>query len=488
MSDRHFRHHTRVVDPIPAGSSGLIVQLEQAPTVQRKLIVTDQNGEAVENVSVSISADGLSGGPGNVSGITEIDLPDRSGGPCTINFYSKGHLPLSLEGVDTENLPEPWPVELRAISGIQGRVLADGAPVRRAKVNLFSQVQAPQVKKKGNTISRRDFFDLSRATCDKQGVFQVEHSHDGGYVLIASARGYADALFELPNYEAAQGETGITLAMNKGGEVSGTVFDAAGKPASRALLALNHQLHKLHRKRAGRDGTFRFRGVPEGRWMLRVVQDFDSGFGVSTFDMAEDWQFPANCTVVANQTTQFDLHLLDPAGTSVRGTWDGASERDEGWSATLSTPLTGAFGGDPFEDRWSSEQPLTSGQKFEFSARPGRDYHLRLSHASLRGRLYRKIAASDLPAQVDAPTSFTTLRAHLRTPIANGETAEGLIVEWEQDAWTYRAFLSPKEDGTFGPLRVPVGTLTLTWKTPGSAEATDLQVEALPDQERDVEL
>ncbi len=345
-----------------------------------------------------------------------------------------------------------------------------------------------QVKKKGNAVSSRSFFDLSKASCNKQGAFQVQHSTNGSLVLIASARGYADALLELPNYEAAQGQGGITLAMNKGGEIKGTVFDAFGKPVPRAYLVLNHEFHKLHRKRASKDGSFHFRGIPEGRWMLRSVEDFDSGFGESTIDVDQDWSFPMNCTVVANQTTHFDLHLLDPAGTSVCGTWDGESERDEGWSATLSTPFTGAFGGDPFEDRWSSQQPLTSGQEFEFSTRPGRAYHLRLSHASLRGQLYRKIPASDLPAQVDPPTSFTTLRAHFRTPIANGETAEGLIVEWEQETWTYRAFLNPKEDGTFGPTLVPAGTLTLTWKAPGSAKAVDMQVEALPDQERDVEL
>ncbi len=363
-----------------------------------------------------------------------------------------------------------------------------GAPVRRAKVRLFSRGQALQVKKKGNAVSRRSFADLSKAPCDKQGAFQVEHSHDGDFVLIASARGYADALLELPTYEAAKGEGGVAFAMNKGGEVKGTVLDAFGEPVPRAYLVLNHELHKLHRKRAGRDGSFHFRGIPEGRWMLSVVEEFDSGFYSSTIDVEEDWRFPTNCTVVADKTTSFDLHLPDPSGTWIRGGWHDAGERGEGWTATISTLSAGLLGGDPFVDRWSDEQPLTPGEAFEIPVQPGRGYHLRLTHASVPGMLSREVPAADLPAQVTLPSEFTTFRAHPRASITNTADADALIVEWKQSGWSYRARLRPNEDGTFGPTLVPTGSLNLLWKVPGGDEIVDMLVEAKPSQILDAEL
>ncbi|MDF1838290.1 MAG: carboxypeptidase-like regulatory domain-containing protein, partial [Planctomycetota bacterium] len=486
VHDRSFRHASHAIASLPKDMGALVIQLEAVPHVVRTLQVQGTQGQPIESVVIDVSVEGGEGSMEERSGSAELSLPDPSWGPTSITVQAQGHLIREFEVADAGSLPEPWVIELQPAPGIRGTVVTPGKPRVRAEVSLLRQVKPERVSRKGNAISRAGESPAEKEDCAKDGTFFVNHPHDGAFVMIASARGFADALAVLPDYKAGEGQAGIVLEMNGGGELQGTVLDSLGQPVPRAFLVLNHEFHKLRRKRAGKDGSFRFSGVPEGDWILRTVEDFDSEFFGSTIQVTEDWKFPMNCQVVAGEVTRFDLHLPDPNGSAVRGFWSGEGEEAMGWTVLLSTSYGGIFGGDPFATRWSEEQPLVAGREFEFGVQRGRDYYVQLKAEGLAGMLSREILASELPAQLDPPSRFVTLRTTL--PRDGAPRVSDLTLEWNEGPWALRTYLTANEDGTFGPTLVPVGSLNLTWQVPGADQVEGRTVEAAGGRELVIEL
>jgi len=169
-------------------------------------------------------------------------------------------------------------IELRLVQngGLRGRVIAadGGAPIGWS-------VEVVTVDRQG----RRSLVKRARPL-DDQGRFLADDLAPGTYHLWASAENSAatqGAAFELRAGETLEG---VTLTLNAGGSIAGTIQDGDGRalPGAEALLmpadldAEREQAESLlrtplfgKRDRTDASGQFRLAHVPPGEYKLRLL-------------------------------------------------------------------------------------------------------------------------------------------------------------------------------------------------------------------------
>jgi len=145
----------------------------------------------------------------------------------------------SSEDVDVDD------VELPGAERVSGRVTDEaGKPVSGAKVRVRS----------GSLFEEEDVVSYAEATTGADGAFSIGNAPGKSGSLSVRAPGYApSSLFSMQR-------TGVEKAtLKKGGIVSGTVLDPAGKPAE-GVIVLSGSLAV----KTDASGNYRLAGVPRG--------------------------------------------------------------------------------------------------------------------------------------------------------------------------------------------------------------------------------
>ena len=482
--DPSFQHKTILVEPLPNPIKNLIVQLKPAQTVQRDLILTGSDGSQVEQGRVLLKMEETHGWTDFVDGKASLHLPAGLDQTFQATILAPGFASTKLEGLDAQTLPDPWNLDLAPLPGIKGIVFANGKPLAGAKVRLYNQVEAGKFMIHGDDVNLSAALDDKGVDTDAEGRFAFYLPGPGELILTVKAKGFADGLLLVNNYQPEVGATDLELELNEGGQLKGQILDHLGQPVPRARLVVDHPYHKSKRRRANRDGAYHFKDLPEGSWYLRRVDEYASGYFDQESRAPKGWTYPSNCEVIPGKTTQFDLRLADPNS--------GLVELRAQGSRALTARIEIANGSyrdrDPFLQDWEASVPLTLGASTEIPVQAARNYELYLETDGMQGRLYRTLAAEDLPVHLDIDLAFGRLTFGTQAMLAEGGTLEYLTVRQDASGWTYSHGVLLNDAGQAETLLVPSGELHVTYKLEGPGEPQRIQVQVAAGEEANVEL
>lgn len=476
VRDDSLLHQAKVVDPLPLEPQTIRVQLLPAQVVERTLELRGSEDSPVTNYSVRIQTeDGTRSWDGQGENVA-LHLPSYPDAAFQLTVTSREFETLEVERLMTAGLPDPWVVQLEALPGIRGRVVHGGRPLSGASVKLLRKYTAEHVGVKGNRVSRVA-GEPDETRTDKNGDFVLYPRDSGEYVVFASARRKTDQIEDLGLVTVENRVEGIELELREPGELRGTVRDHTGAVVAGAHLVLGHPFHDRLRKRSGRDGTFRFRKVPEGDWYLRVVQEFDDGFWNRRLEVPEGWEYPTNCRISTGETTLHDVVLPDPAGGFIGGLWNPKGLGSERMRAELTSGGWLRDGQDPFTESWEGSTELRVGEEFRIDAPLGREYSLSLSGEESGNLLRRTIQADELPLDITREFSFARLTLEPAGARAGQQATGELHVSWSEGPWAFDRNLKPDGEGRYGPLTVPAGKLRVTYEVRGEQDWRELDLE-----------
>lgn len=204
--------------------------------------------------------------------------------------------------------PAKLAITLHAGHGVSGKVVDDtGKPVAKALV-----------RPAGNWG-----FDADErgSETDAKGEFQITALAAGKYTLVATDREHAPALSP-PVTVGDRAVTKVVITMAAGGIVTGTVVDAAGKPASYATVRASVEQGQAitgegsHRQAtAGKDGAFEIRGLPRTAVQLRAESE-TAASKVTTVSLDKQ-QREAKVQLVLDVTGTIAGIVVDEKGVAV---------------------------------------------------------------------------------------------------------------------------------------------------------------------------
>jgi carboxypeptidase family protein len=232
---------------------------------------------------------------------------------------------------------------------ITGRVVtADGQPTSEATVMAYAI---------GSSEA-----ESQKVECDDEGRFKLSGLKPGSYIISASMPGYV-SLNDTSGAEIHRIGENVTLTLVKGGVITGRVTDVDGEPIEGARVDL----------RMGRDvdgrisgmpdysenigttddrGVYRIYGLPQGKYLVRVMDTLPSEYRSSSFRHGAPTYYPsanraaaAEITVRAGEeVTGIDIRYLGQREHSISGVISGEVESESplGWvSVTLRDEASG---------------------------------------------------------------------------------------------------------------------------------------------------
>jgi hypothetical protein len=194
-----------------------------------------------------------------------FEVTGLSSGRVAIEAGAPGYrssAPVTLELAPGERR-EGVEIVLAAGVAVTGRVLGpDGLPVAGARVGARAEESF------GASWGR------SSVETGAEGRFTLDTLAPGRVVLEATKEGFAEATQEL---EVGPGGASVELHLGRGVEVSGWVFEADGAPAAGRQLQLSPGVMTFDfrsQQTTATDGSFAFRGVADGEYRLKVLEDY----------------------------------------------------------------------------------------------------------------------------------------------------------------------------------------------------------------------
>ena len=148
--------------------------------------------------------------------------------------------------------------------------------------------------------------------CNNAGRFSIENLHPETYQIRISAPGFCEGtqqdLFVSEGKDTSTGN----ISLIRGGEVSGTVIDLAGRPVVSANVRLTpdggrDDLPRNYEVRAGADGTYTIRNIFPGTYKLSASLNSESSIFMSGLAIQGDNQQPVS--VEDGQSQQFELKI-----------------------------------------------------------------------------------------------------------------------------------------------------------------------------------
>jgi hypothetical protein len=482
VRDNSLVHESKVVDPLPLEAQTIEVHLRKADMVERAIRILDTDGAEVRGSEVTIKTDQGSRTWELKGAEASVLLPNHSGATFFFRVRARGFVTEEVERMATVETPEEWSVHLTAQPGIRGQVLAEGKPVAKAKVLLLETLPQSKVLISGNEVSAIS-GEADEVVTDEKGEFLLYAPDPGSYVLAIRARRFAEVIEELGELGSDGVSDALIVDLTEGGEVEGQVRDHNGVPVPRACVILSHPHHEQLRRRASKDGEFRFRKVPAGGWHVRVVPKFEEAFMSRTHTVPEGWNYPSDCQVLDGETTHHDVKLKNPADTFVAGMWNPKGLGTNGWTAELYAGGWTMGGADPFAPRIESIVDMTVGQEFRIDAQSGRDYTMLLKQEDQGIILRRSVEALELPLVLHDEFAFATLELRAPEGADRGETGT-LFLTWKRGEWACNQTLKPDQSGNYGPVHIPAGSVHVSWELPASKEWSKLDVELAEGEER----
>lgn len=325
--------------------------------------ITSTNGTPIEGAIVKVYS------IANRDTRTQTQTESQADGTFLVNDIPDGEYSLRVEAEGYKD--EPW---TRASSGemsltiqlspkpkIRGRVVdaQTGKPLTTFTVNLRQGVT--------NSDMSTKVQGTTKSVSDPEGRFEVDAPLPGDYRVEAVAAGYAPSFSEDFRIEEGQELPGITVNVDKGGSISGTLVDSSGQPVSGALVKSNNNhwtgtpfdlsmgeffpgTATKSQARSGSDGTFTLEGLTPTTYLIEVEHKDHSKTVMK------------GIAVAIGQDTDIG-ELVMTSGASVAGTVRGPS----------GTPLMGATVTMQMESG-PDNFPIT------YTSKTGRDGQFKLNH------------------------------------------------------------------------------------------------------------
>jgi protocatechuate 3,4-dioxygenase beta subunit len=199
--------------------------------------------------------------------------------------------------------------------GMSGRVVdPDGKPVARARITTHDNDWTDDDFTRSLGIGMPTATTPVDVRTDAEGRFNIPNLASATYQIIVEAQGFTNHMQHDININDGSEQKLGDLTMMRGGSLSGTLFDPAGKPLAggRASLraAPNSGLMVFYDAKSGVDGKFFFANVQPGNYQLSGSRAA-SGEGIP-LDVFQDIRKSTKLvTINDNETKVLDLVLSD---------------------------------------------------------------------------------------------------------------------------------------------------------------------------------
>jgi len=344
-------HQVRAKDPGGRWADAVAADVEPGGSVVMRfrerrdleVIVVDANGFEVDEVGVhALSADhgvGLSAMETDEFGSRTLLEPAEA---YLVVAESPGYRKLELGPFQPGVLEEAIEMELERMAGIHGRVVADGRPVRGARVGLYERIVP--VGGWSQLVQTEGFFTFlapystETTISDEEGRFQFRPTVENTFLLRAEVAGYAPAELDVPPATSEE----LVLALGEGGAIEGRVTSAAGLDPTGTIVAVSRgDLHPL-KVFVGEDGAYSFEHLMPGRWNVEIVPAGLESLGSLHMIADGPVEAPWVCEVFEGERTYFDLDLDRRDLCRLHGRLEVDGGPATGWGAKLSHSGFGA--------------------------------------------------------------------------------------------------------------------------------------------------
>jgi protocatechuate 3,4-dioxygenase beta subunit len=320
VDDRRFDMTT--AEGVAGGSRGLVIRMGAMRDLHVRVV--DPNGKPVEHYGVMVSTPegGLHATQGEpvasrADGRVTLRLPDA---PITIEVNAPGFNRKRLEAIAPGPLPELVEVRLDAPSGVQGTVIASGAPVAGCHVELVSRDADHLQGLLGERWSGLYYgaYKNVTGTTDAQGHFMIASDFPNmKYYVRAWKEGFAEGI----SGPTQVGGAPVVVELASGGTLEGRVqLPNAKSPAGIAIALYRREGGTTDMEvhvgtdfsaSLGADGKYRFEHLAAGAWFLRVKigGTLASDLGWDATKIEGYVKFPYLVSIEEGKTTGRDLDL-----------------------------------------------------------------------------------------------------------------------------------------------------------------------------------
>jgi RNA polymerase sigma-70 factor (ECF subfamily) len=339
FSDSQDKWGELIVHDVATGRTDLDVQLPEAQWID--LLVQDERHAPIVNYGTAVRFEGDEEGysrsmrsGAHLDGKSQVLVRAE---PFFLDISTPGRPVKAVGPFDPEHHPASLVVTLDdTLRNLRVRVLADGVPVAKARVELRPFVEEDRHLACNGFPSRSAYAIHSwRDDTDDEGHWKTNWTYTGPVMATVTAKGFATATcgpFEL-GVKAPHDE--VVVSLTRGGSLEGRVIAGEGRSVEGVLVGISCGEGKVRIVRSAADGSFRFDTLAAGHWFVRrCEQDFEAN---GAMDCHEAGGFDPSLTpfdVVDARTTHCDLDLRETACT-FDGKLESTGSAGQRWNAEL---------------------------------------------------------------------------------------------------------------------------------------------------------
>jgi protocatechuate 3,4-dioxygenase beta subunit len=308
---------------VKTGGAGLVIELVEQGMVSGRVIAGDGPPAGAYTVQLRQTHPGqkITSRIGKAETFTNPDgtftIECAQSGTYLVEAGAKGFAPtFSEEFRFTQGQPMQNVIVRLAQGGrITGQVVgADGEPIARPTLTTHANDWT-------NSLFDRALGDqfptnatLTTATGGGAGRFQLQNLNPETYQVRVRAPGYCEATIKDVLVTEGQATDLGKVQLIRGGEVTGSVIDAAGKAVAGARVNLNPdtqsagEMPQTYTVKTGPDGKYRIPNVVPGRYKISAARGGQGG-GTLFDDFISEQESAQVVTVSDGDTLRFELKV-----------------------------------------------------------------------------------------------------------------------------------------------------------------------------------
>jgi protocatechuate 3,4-dioxygenase beta subunit len=325
--DRQERFTPGIVKAVEPGTHDLVIRL--APSTRLNLAVGTKGDRSLESLSVYLhNPDRRYVEKRAFFRAEDIREGGRVGMEVPSDFFQLEIRAPGFEIVktglfDPQSLPDPFEVELVAVAGVRGRVLAGARPVAGARISLHEQANQNGEYREHGFLCRSKQVRQVEALSDGQGRFDLALQTTGVFYLRAEMEGFAPAEIGPIGIDHTSGMDGLEITITEGGAIEGRVIMPPGRNPAGIIIGLSRADGFGITRRVGPEGSYRFESLTPGPWNLKQCdREIDADGRSTSFRggfLSRAPKMPWVCVVEEGKTTRYDLDLSDSKGFLLKG-------------------------------------------------------------------------------------------------------------------------------------------------------------------------
>jgi len=245
--DRSFR--PLVVKGVRAGTEGLVLRLELGVSVSGTIV--DADGKPATGIYVSVQDPEGRGYGAEMAVDGAFTIKGLTPGPVELNVQSQTDGRSRAAGIKVEAPSKDVRIVLPRMLKLTGRILGNDTK----GFYVAAMPAGPDRAKGGNAMGAATAAD---------GTFSIDVPGEGPYRLTAQRSG--DDRYGL--MEPVRVGAEVSVPLETGATIEGTLEDAAGKPAGENSWVMLTSERWNGNGKVGADGAFRARGLLPGRYKV----------------------------------------------------------------------------------------------------------------------------------------------------------------------------------------------------------------------------